>query len=67
MTGSMIVHQVGGMVILGKAGVISRSKIVLRVDAVDWLSLVKILVEESKYELFRLNSKAPHSSLEFFQ
>lgn len=67
MTGSMIVHQVGGMVILGKVGIISRSKTVLSVDAVDWLSLVKILVEESKYELFRLNSKAPLSSLEFFQ
>lgn len=31
----------------------------LSADAIGWLLLVKILAEESKYELPRLNAKAP--------
>lgn len=67
MAGIIILHWIRGMVTLGKAEIISRGKIVLNVGAVYWLSLVKILVEESKYELLGLNSQAPLSSLEFSQ
>lgn len=67
MAGVIIVHWIRGMVTLDKAQIISRGRIVLNIGVEYWLSLLKILVEESNYELLGLNSQAPLSSLEFSQ
>ena len=67
MAGIIIVHWIRGMVTLDKAQIISRGRTVLNIGVVYWLSLLKILVEESNYELLGLNSQAPLSSLEFSQ